>query len=530
MYYFLEIPPKQTKTFSAYCAIAPSEQKAIEAYDAAPKQTDPIQSSVSNWQEFFNKAPKFSCSDPYLEKYYYYRWYGLRLNMVNTGGKFKLPYPCIFEGINAGWFRHHISYSAQVHMLDMRWLNEPDIAMGSLLNFIANQNEDGSFPGAIKTGDQEKNSGFYHANWGRAVREVYRIHPNQNFLIQVYESLSRYAEYFENERDKEKTNLYDVWNQWETGQEYMSRYLFVNKNADEGEAFQLKGIDATVYIYELQKNLGWLAAELGLADEAAKWELAAVKTYEAILTKMWDDSLKFFVDVNPQTLKKSPYKPAVGFYPFMTDLANETHAKALTEHLLNPNEFWTEYPLPSTSLAGPYANIFGEWKDKRLVCPWSGRSWLMTTSHVCEALAHFSQNVDISLKPQAVELIERYIRMLFLDKDINCPSSYEYYNPVTGKPPYFRGTDDYMHSWIIDLIIKYVVGLQPMDGNKIVMDPLPFDLESFTLDNVLVKGRLLKIMWRKKDTPAIDKGYYIFVDNKLVKKLKNLERYEFNLK
>lgn len=153
----------------------------------------------------------------------------------------------------------------------------------------------------------------------------------------------------------------------------------------------------------------------------------------------------------------------------------------------------------------------------------------MTTSHVCEALAYTAQNVDESLKPKAAELINRFIRMLFIEGDVNKPSSYEYYNPFNGKPPYFRGTDDYMHSWINDLIHKYVVGLQPMDNSRIVIDPLPFDLEYFSLKNVLVKGRMIKILWRKKQTAAVDKGLYIFVDGKLIKHLDNLKRYEFKL-
>lgn len=529
LYYTLEVPPQEIGQFSAFCAIGPTEQKAIETFDRVRNYDDPIQTSIENWSDFFNTVPKFRCSDPYLEKYYYYRWYGLRLNMVNTNEQFKLPYPCIFEGINKGWFRHHISYSAQVHILETRWMHDPNVAMGSLLNFIYNQNPDGSFPGCIMMGFQEENVGFYHANWGRAVRELYRVHPNQEFLYQAYHSLKKYAQYFDRERDKEKMNLYDVINQWETGQEFNGRYLFVNPDADKGEKIQLKGVDASTYLYELQQNLAWMAKELGRTDDAEKWSSLAKKTRNAILEKMWDDSRHFFFDIDPKTGKKSLTKAAVGFYPFLTDLISPEHLSAITDHLLNPNEFWTDYPVPSVSLDDPTANIFGEWKGKRLNCPWNGRSWLMSTSHVCDALANTAQTIAPELKPKAVALINRVIHTLFLDNDLNKPSSFEYYNPISGKAPFFRGTDDYMHSWINDLIIKYVVGLQPQDGNKIVIDPLPFNLDSFTLDNIQIKGRLLKILWRKNDTPAIDKGLYLFVDEKLVKHWKRLGRYEITI-
>lgn len=529
MQYEIDVAPNSNSDFSAYCAIAPSEQEAIEAFDDSPKQRNPIQASVENWDSFFEKVPSFKCSDSYFEKYFYYRWYGLRLNMINTDGRFNLPNPCVFEGVNKGWFRHHISYSAQAHILETRWMHQPDVAMGSLLNFIEHQKPDGSFPGLISMRTGQENKAFYHANWGRAIRELYRNHSNMDFLQRAYEALGKYARYFEQERDKEGMFLYDVRDQWETGQEYNSRYLFADHNSDKGGEIQLKGIDVSVYIYELQKNLAWMAKELSKSEESAVWNQKANKTGEAIRNSMWHDQLHFFVDVKPGFGEQSRVKNSVGFHPFFTDLVRPEHLSALTEHLFNPNEFWTDYPLPSTSLDDANANIFGDWKDKRRNCPWNGRSWLMTTSHVCEALAHSAQNMDEKLKPQAVEILTNFVRMLFADGDVNRPTSYEYYNPFDGKPPYFRGTDDYMHSWINDLIIKYVAGLQPGDGNKIVVDPLPFNLESFVLDNVMVKGRLIKILWKRNDSPVTDKGLYIFVDGKLIKRLDKLARFEFNL-
>lgn len=529
LHYNLIIPPLAAETFDAFCAIGPSEQEAIEAFDRTVLEENPVQISVNNWENFFTSVPEFDCSNPYFQKYYYYRWYGLRLNRINTDQRYNLPYPCIFEGVNSGWFRHHISYSAQAHILETRWMHDPEIARGSLLNFIEHQRSDGSFPGAIMTEFGKKPVGFYHANWGKVVRELHRIHPNQLFLQQAYQALTYYADHFDNLRDTAGTHMYDVINHWETGQEYSSRYLFAEPDADKGESFQLKGIDATVYIYELQKNLAWMAEELKDIEATIKWTQAAEKTGKSILNNMWNDEINFFVDVDPLTLEKSTVKAAVGFYPFFTDLITVDHLAALTDHLFNPNEFWTNYPVPSTSLDDPLSNMFGDWQQKRLDCPWNGRSWLMTTCHVCEALAYTAQSVDESLKPKAVELIDRFIRMLFIDGDINKPSSFEYYNPLNGKPPYFRGTDDYMHSWINDLIIKYVVGLQPMDNNRIVIDPLPFNLEYFTLKNVVVKGGLIKILWRKNQTEAVDKGLYIFVDGKLIKHLKEIRRYEFNL-
>lgn len=530
MYYSLEISPNENREFSAYCAIGPSEQKAIESFDRIPRQENPIQTSINNWESFYSNVPTFKCSDPYLEKYYYYRWYGLRLNMINTEGEFDLSNQAIFKGINRGLSRRLNSRSSQNHMLETRWMHQPELATGSFLNFVENQKPNGSFPGELKIGINKKLVGFYHANWGRAVREVYRVHPNHEFLYRAYQALKKYAEYFDHEKDKENISLYDAMTPAENGIDFENRIeavdIWTKKNGNK----KFKGIVATVYIYELKKNLAWMAEQLGKPDEAKIWLDNSRRIGKAILTRMWDDSVKFFFDIDPETGEKLTNKTIAGFYPFITDLVSENHLSALTEHLFNPNEFWTDYPVPSISLDDPSASVFGEWKNKRMNRPANGRSWALSTSHVCDGLAKTAQRFDSGLKLKAVELINRFVRMMYLDGDINRPGSYEYYNPFNGKPPYFSGDDNCANSWINDLIIKYVVGLQPGDENKIIINPLPFDLDSFTLDNVFIKGHLLKIIWRKNDSAAIDKGLYIFVDGKLLKHKKELHRYEFYLK
>ena len=74
---------------------------------------DVVATSRADWEAYFASVPAFTCSDPYLETAYWYRWYGLRLLTVDVRAG-QLPYPCVFEGIGA--FRSHITYSAQCHL------------------------------------------------------------------------------------------------------------------------------------------------------------------------------------------------------------------------------------------------------------------------------------------------------------------------------------------------------------------------------------------------------------------------------
>jgi hypothetical protein len=333
---------------------------------------------------------------------------------------------------------------------------DPTLARGHFLNFVEHQTDAGFFPGHIWAGSINTN-GFYHAAWGRAVLGLDRVHPDDDFLAAAYAPLVRYARYFERERDRERSGLFDVVDQYETGQEYMSRYLFVDPQADSHDwdnSLRLKGIDATVYIYDLYLALAAMAERSGRADDAAEWSRRAGATAAAVRSHMWDAGTGFFYDVDaraPGDWRRSTAKAAVGFYPLIypavadgAGLAGPAQLAAIDRHLLNPDEFWTTYPVPSTSANDPTFDANAEWRGKRMSCPWNGRTWPMTNSHVAEALVGAAELAP-NRRALAAEFISGYIRMMFGDgdaADASEPNCFEHYHPYSGKPGRYRGIDD----------------------------------------------------------------------------------------
>jgi hypothetical protein len=513
----LRLPAGGRKTVTAAASVASTRARCLEQLDEALAARRPIEEAIGRCKAFFDSVPRFRCTDPYIERAYWYRWWGLYLGRVMSGHD-SLRYPCVFEGMNPGWFRHAISYSAQCHMLECRWMHDPALAQGSLLNFIRAQRDDGSLPGGIlpHASGPTASSFIYHVNWGFALRKLDEIHPDGALLDQVYEPLAKYARYFDLDRDREHSGLYDVVWQGETGQEYMGRYSFVDETADQWGQISppLKGVDATVYIYELKRQLAWIAARLGKKGDASAWTAEAEAIKQAVRDKMWDRGRTMFCDVHPQTWQRSPHAAAVHFYPFMTDLAGPEHLAAIHEHLLNADEFWLPYPVPSTGARSPLYDADGQWKGERKHCPWSGVVWLMTNSHLAEALANAAFTLDETLRPRVAELVTKTIRMLFTDGHLDRPTSYEYYSPLNGKAPFFRAVDDYMHSWIVELILKYLAGVQTLDGDRLVVEPLDFGLKAFTVEKLRVRGRDITITWRARKTDAAPKGLTVGVDGK----------------
>lgn len=508
LHYALDVPAGESRTVQFGAAVALERGIALHALQNELHQ-DVTATSRASWRAYFAGVPYFECSDPYVQKYYWYRWYGLRLQIVDIGGHkmdgeegVRFPHPCVFEGI--GGFRSHISYSAQCHMLEAGWRHDPALAFGCIEGMFAAQEQSGYLPGHLYLWRHTR--GFYHANWGANAIQLYHITGDRAFVERVYPDLARYAEYFERERDREDSHLYDIVDQGETGQEYMSRYLFADAAADDWRRIQLKGVDATVYIYQLQRALAEMARALGHAADADVWNQKADATREAVRARMWDAERGFFFDVAPGSGARSPFKAAVGLYPFLCDIAGPEHLPAITEHLLNPAEFWTEYPVPASSVDDPYFSAEAEWKGKRMSCPWNGRVWPMTSSHVAEALARAALTLDPALKPTAAQLIQRFVRMMFHDGDPERPNCFEHYNPFTGAPCAYRGIDDYQHSWVVDLLVKYLVGLQPNGGDTLVLDPLPFEVNRFAMEGIRYRGHTVDVRWDRAT------GYAVWVD------------------
>jgi len=489
MHYHLIVPSGTVRKFSAGVAIAKTGTDAVRNLKQSLSVHSPADRARRTWRSFFQTVPYFRTSDPYIERCYWYRWYVLRLNLV-ISSDYGPRHTCVFEGVTPGWFRHPISYSAPVQMRELRWCHDLSLAEGTLLNFVEAQRPNGEFPAALGVEFGPAGArGIYHADWGRAVRDLFAVEGDKTFVKNVYDALVRYARCFMRNRDREKSGLFDVTDQYETGQEYSSRYLFASDRADSGESFRLKGVDATVYMYELFRALAWLAEVVGKKRDVTRWTEAADATRQAVRTRMFDPVTAMFVDVKPETGERSPVKSAVGFYPFATDITTVEHLDAIRRNLLDAKVFWTEYPVPSLSMDDPYFSATGEWKEVRLGCPWNGRSWLMSSSHVAEALAEAAIRLDEGLRVRAAELLLNLIRETFLDGEAARPSSYEYYNPLTGQAPLFRGCDDYVHSYLVDLILKYVAGLRPDALGNLTVDPLPFGLKKLSVDNVKIRGK-----------------------------------------
>lgn len=446
----------------------------------------------TTWPSFFAGFPAFNTGDPHLDRYFDYRIYGLGLNRI-AGRWGNVRHPAVAEGPE--YFHVPIAYSAPCHMMEMRWRAGGREAWGSLLNFVENQKPDGSFHGRLYPNHLE-HTDFYHANWGDAVVAVHDMHPDDAALARCYESLSRYARWLDAERDPERSGMFTVVNHFETGQEYMSRYMAVDDEADVAgwrPRLRLKGIDVTVYAHQLFRALAVIARRLGRGGDASGWRALQARSATAVTERMWCPEARLFTDVDGRTWERTGVKAAVGFYPMLAGLAGGMRLDALMDHLEDPSTFGTPFPLPSSSVDDPRFSAEGIWRDKRRNCPWNGRVWPMTTSHIIEGLLRCWRRGNVRAGELAVDMLPRFVRMMFTEGDPQRPNCFEHYNPYTGRACHFRGIDDYQHSWVLDLLARGIAGLH-VDAKGVEVRPLPHGPAHVSMGPVIARGRTLSVV------------------------------------
>lgn len=126
---------------------------------------------------------------------------------------------------------------------------------------------------------------------------------------------------------------------------------------------------------------------------------------------MLDDDI--FYSTYGEAYEKIKVKTWAIFTPlFAKILSQEEAEKLVSNHLLNKNEFWTNFPIPTTSLDEPAFDPQGFWR---------GPTWIAINWFIYKGLLNYGFN-DIAkkIKKSSLELLQK-------------SGFREYFNPFTGE-------------------------------------------------------------------------------------------------
>lgn len=143
----------------------------------------------------------------------------------------------------------------------------------------------------------------------------------------------------------------------------------------------------------------------------------ANKAEEALYNLCWDENDQIFYPLNSKN-QKIKVVTIASLYPLILENIPKKISDALVNHLTNPKEFWTEYPIPSVPQNSSHFNC--NWQYY-WCCNWRGPVWINTNRHIIEGLVlHGYSEIAQRIAERTTDMVER-------------EGFWEFYHPFTGR-------------------------------------------------------------------------------------------------
>ena len=189
-----------------------------------------------------------------------------------------------------------------------------------------------------------------------------------------------------------------------------------------------------IYIENL-KVLAELCLQVKDEAGAAIYIARAAKARDSLEELCWDETDGLYYDVNGKENQKLRVNTFTSLMPLLlADLAPKK-VEALMAHLLNPDEYWAEFPIPSTAMNHP--TYRPETVGGNLV--WRGPTWINSNWYLARGLMRHGR-VDLA------RVIANQSILAMRKSGVR-----EYYNPQNASG---RGAPDFSWSTILlDLVM-----------------------------------------------------------------------------
>ncbi|HEY1986323.1 MAG TPA: trehalase family glycosidase [Terracidiphilus sp.] len=175
--------------------------------------------------------------------------------------------------------------------------------------------------------------------------------------------------------------------------------------------------------------LAAIATAIGKPVDAKELKGRAAR-YRAKLATLWDEKAGIFLNKDLHTGESNTRLSPTNFYPLLAHAATVPQAQTMIEkHLLNPEEFWGEWIIPSIARNDP------AFKDQNY---WRGRIWGPMNYLVYSGLQNYADNQvrrDFATKSYA----------LFLKEWEQNGHVHENYNAMTGSGDDVSSSDRFYH-------------------------------------------------------------------------------------
>ncbi|MCM8808006.1 MAG: hypothetical protein NC926_08740 [Candidatus Omnitrophica bacterium] len=434
---------------------------------------------------FIKKVPYFNSNSLKLNKIYYFCNYVSYSNIYDfKEGNFKNPFTCPSKfRLLPQWF-----WDSAFHSIYEKYINT-EISISSLRNIIQNQSSEGHLPFTLAIDEIITKELVQPFILPIAIWDIYLKKGSKEILKEFLPALIRFDRYLEKYRMEKGLVYLKVPGEsgWDNSRRYIPEPPFIQRNSPLiKENRYIFSPDFNLYIYLGRYLIKKMAKELNCEDILKEYEKRE-KVLKKEIEKMWDENIGLYLDMYIDEEKIFVKTPG-GMIPMLGFIPDENKKKKILKHLLNPKEFWTNYPIPTLSLDDPYFNSLDEYQSY-----WNGRVWPNINWLIIESLIR-NNFLEIGK-----ELIEKTINLCIATGEPNC---YENYNPFTGFPYSTHNIFNYGWGGIFnDILIRRVCGIQ-IDGRNNIIFFAPFwhsELKNFEIRNITLRDIPFDIECEKKD-------------------------------
>ena len=235
----------------------------------------------------------------------------------------------------------------------------PEIAKMSHRIFYIHQKENGQFPAAVKQDAIGYRQIQQVVPIAATALELARMTGDEAFLAESFAACAKWEAFLVRSRDPRHLDLLEVWCEFDTGHDCSPRFQNEPRNCPDGaDVFPQNGRrrlapDLSANLYSSRLALAEMAELLGKKDLMEQYRLAAERTKKNIFKYCFDPKKRFFYDCfedgSLSNLTGDAGLRVLGEHVPDRELGREIFQK----HVLNTEEFWTPYPLPSIAVNDP---------------------------------------------------------------------------------------------------------------------------------------------------------------------------------
>ncbi|MDR0553226.1 MAG: hypothetical protein LBG76_00295 [Treponema sp.] len=341
----------------------------------------------------------FSAGDDFLQKLFDAAEAVCRGNVKDCRGR-----PVLIEG--GGY--NSIYLETQPMGGEMYAKRNLTAAMNNVLVFIEYQLRNGRYPGVVDWRNEQfapRYGQFQGFCFPRPALNLYYWNKKRDreYLERLAGSLEAWDGYLWKYRDSDGDGCLESWTPVDTGEDHSGRFhgasvvgleapgwYWPGEKAPEGDpVFPIESMDVMSYSHDARMTLARLSALLDDGREA-EWRAKARAVRAKIRSSLWDEGRGacFDRDSANRTMPTLTHNNlrCMYFGSFEPDMAE----RFVREHLFNPAEFFTPFPLPSIAVNDP---CFRNASENN----WSGQSEGLTWQRAIRALENYGFYAELTI-------------------------------------------------------------------------------------------------------------------------------------